>query len=336
MRRYGRAIISILTLVGTITVARHAWAQPSAEEVLAATDFSADDKQRILAGEMVSGEVKAVSDRDLSLSMGFIVKTSPDDLAKQVMAGTLSKADDQLTARGDISDAGSVQDFADLRLVPGGNDVAKGYINASPGDKLNLAADEIAAFNALKGQPDATQAVEQQVRKMLLERYKAYRASGLGGMRPYDRGGKSSDPAADLRKASEAPLMKKFFPAVQRVLEGYPQATASGLTSKFFWVNNKIDDQPTYALTHLLSASEGAARIVIQRQFYVARSYNAEQAIAGFFPVPQGTLVVYGNHTFTDQVSGFGGSAKQSIGRRVMGSKLKELFEKARAAAAKH
>ena len=76
--------------------------------------------------------------------------------------------------------------------------------------------------------------------------------------------------------------------------------------------------------------------IVIQRQFYVARSYNVEQAIAGFFPVPQGTLVVYGNHTFTDQVTGFGGSAKQSIGRRVMGGKLKELFEKARAAAAKH
>ena len=49
----------------------------------------------------------------------------------------------------------------------------------------------------------------------------------------------------------------------------------------------------------------------------------------------QGTLVVYANHTFTNQVSGFGSSTKQSIGRRVMGNTLKELFEKARTAAAK-
>ena len=73
--------------------------------------------------------------------------------------------------------------------------------------------------------------------------------------------------------------------------------------------------------------------MVIERQFYAGRSYNAAQAIVGLLPIQQGTLVVYGNHTFTDQVTGFGGSAKQSIGRHVMGSKLKDLFEKVRTAA---
>jgi hypothetical protein len=251
------------------------------------------------------------------------------------MAGTLSKSDDQLTARGNISQPGSAADFAGVKLVPGGSAVAKAYISASAGDKLNLATKEIAAFNALKSQGDPTNAVEQQLRTMLLARYQTYRSSGLAGIKPYDRGGKSSDPAADLRKASEAPVLKKFFPAVQKVLASYPQATVPGLKENFFWVNNNIDDLPTYAITHLLLAAEGTARIVIQRQFYVGRSYNAEQAIAGFFPVKQGTLVVYGNHTFTDQVSGLGSSTKQSIGRRVMAGKLKEIFEKARNAAAK-
>jgi hypothetical protein len=328
-------IVLMVALTAMIAGAHEAWAEPTADEVLAATDFSSADKQRIMAGEMVSGDLRAVSERDLSLSLAFIVKTSPDDLAKEVLSGALSKSDDQLTARGNLSQPGIAADFAGVKLVPGGSAVAKAYISASGGDKLNLSTEEIAAFNALKSQSDPTNAVEQQLRTMLLARYQAYRSSGLAGIKPYDRGGKSSDPAADLRKASEAPVLKKFFPAVQKVLAGYPQATVPGLKENFFWVNNKIDDLPTYAVTHIVLAPEGTSRIVIQRQFYVGRSYNAEQAIAGFFPVQQGTLVVYANHTFTDQVSGFGSSTKQSIGRRVMGSTLKKLFEKSRAAAAK-
>lgn len=331
-----RVNISILVLAGALALAIPVHAQPSADEILEAAGFSHEDKQRILAGEMVGGDVKAVSDRDLSVLLGFIVKTSPDELAKQVLAGTLSKSDEQLTARGDISHAGSLEDFAQLRLVQGGSEVAKTYVNISGGDKLNLATDEIAAFNALKSQTDATQAVERQLHKMLLTRYQSYRSSGLAGIPPYDRGGKSADAAGDLRKASEAPVLKRFFPAVQGVLMDYPKATVPGLTENFFWVNNKIDDQPTYALTHVLSAPEGAARIVVQRQFYVGRSYNVEQAIAGFLPVQQGTIVVYVNHTFTDQVSGFGGSAKRGIGRSLLASTLKKSFEKARAAAAAH
>jgi len=328
--------IAIAVVMAAMSMAHRTWAQPSVDEVLAAADFSAADKQRILNGEFVGGDLKAVSDRDLSLSMGFLVKTSPDDLAKKVLAGSLSKADPQLTARGDITGDGSLQDFAGIQLVPGGATVANAYIDASGGDKFNLSSEEIAAFNALKGQADPVKAVEQQLRAMLFARYKAYRASGLPGIAPYDRGGgKKADAAGDLKKASEAPILKKYFPAVQAMLVGYPKAMAPGVSENFFWVNNKIDDQPTYALTHIMVASEGTTRIVIQRQYYASRSYNVEQAIAGFFPEPQGTLVVYANHTFTDQVGGFGSSAKQSIGRRLMGSTLKELFEKQRAAAAK-
>jgi hypothetical protein len=328
-------ILLMAVLTGTITCAHAVWAEPPVEDVLAAMDFSAAEKQRILAGEMISGDVRAVSERDLSLTLAFIVKVPPDELAEEVLAGTLSKSDDQLTARGNISKPGSTVDFLGLHLVPGGSAVAKAYISASGGDKLNLATSEITAFNALKNQGDPVKAVEQQLRMILLSRYQAYRSSGLAGIQPYDRGGKRSDPADDLRRASEAPVLKKFFPAVQKVLTGYPQVSVPGLKENFFWVNNKIDDLPTIALTHLLVAPEGSARIVIQRQFYVGRSYNAEQAIAGFLPVQQGTLVAYVNHTFTDQVSGFGSSTKQSIGRRVMGNTLKELFEKARTAAVK-
>ncbi len=54
------------------------------------------------------------------------------------------------------------------------------------------------------------------------------------------------------------------------------------------------------------------------------------QAVAGFFPVKAGTVVFYTNRTSTDQVTGFGGGSKRSIGSRVMASQLESLFEKVR------
>jgi len=50
-------------------------------------------------------------------------------------------------------------------------------------------------------------------------------------------------------------------------------------------------------------------------------------------PVPEGTLVVYTNRTSTDQVAGFGGGAKRSMGEKVMASQLADLFAKLQKAA---
>jgi hypothetical protein len=62
----------------------------------------------------------------------------------------------------------------------------------------------------------------------------------------------------------------------------------------------------------------------------VSTGYNAVQAVAGFLPVAEGTVVVYTNHTFTDQVAGFGGSMKRKIGRGMMETQLEKIFAKAK------
>jgi hypothetical protein len=40
--------------------------------------------------------------------------------------------------------------------------------------------------------------------------------------------------------------------------------------------------------------------------------------------------VLYASHAFTDQVAGFGGSMKRSIGRRIMADKLQKMFQAGR------
>ena len=54
------------------------------------------------------------------------------------------------------------------------------------------------------------------------------------------------------------------------------------------------------------------------------------QIVAGLFPVAEGTLVLYANRTYTDQVGGFGAGAKQAIGRRIMSGQLAKLYERFR------
>jgi hypothetical protein len=82
-----------------------------------------------------------------------------------------------------------------------------------------------------------------------------------------------------------------------------------------------------HVLTHVLVATDGAARAVARRQYYASTGYNGEQTVAGFLPVQGGTVVVSSSHALTDQVTGFGGFAKRSIGSRVMAARMQEIFE---------
>ena len=46
----------------------------------------------------------------------------------------------------------------------------------------------------------------------------------------------------------------------------------------------------------------------------------------------KGTLVLYTNRTSTDQVTGFGGGTKRSIGSKLLDSQLEGLYQKIQAA----
>ena len=310
--------------MGGATPAAHA--QPSAEQVLTDMRLSAGDRQRVLSGEFVNADVPAVSERDLSFAIAFLVKTSPEGLGERVITGDLVTADAQVQAWGELKGAGALADFARLKIT---SDEARTLSAAKAGDALNLSAGEVAAFTGAPGGPDA---ILEALRKMLLARYQAYRTSGLAGIAPYDRGGgRTTDHAADLRRASEASAgLKKYLPAFQAVLLGYPKATAVQMRESFFWVKSIIEGKATYILTHLMATPDGAAYALARRQYYASTSYNGEQSVAGFLPVSDGTVVVLASHAFTDQVTGFGGSMKRSIGSSIMARKMREIFEAGR------
>src|SRR5262249_58093720 len=100
-------------------------------------------------------------------------------------ASAFNTIESKLRAHGRITGEGMLDDFADVRLEPNGEAEALRYLEAEPGDVLNLEAEEIAAFRALKlaGEDGAVpvQKVEELIRQGLLARYQAYHTKGLTG-----------------------------------------------------------------------------------------------------------------------------------------------------------
>jgi len=60
-----RTLVGVMTAAGLVGLATLAAAQPSADQVLANVGLSADDKQRVLKGEFVTADAKAVSAQGL-------------------------------------------------------------------------------------------------------------------------------------------------------------------------------------------------------------------------------------------------------------------------------
>lgn len=307
-----------------------AGANPRADSVLEALPFSASERRQIMAGELVTtASREQTSDRELAITMAFLIRNPPSNLVDQFTRATGYDTDSQARAHGPLTGNGDLAQLQALRL---GDAEARRFADASPGTDLNLSAAEIATLRAL---PDkSTASVETAVRNLLLERYRAYKARGLAGIAAYDRGsGRQSKPAEALRAASTAsPLLAREAPEVVKALLEYPKGQPPGAREVFFWVNFDIDGRPTLSLTQrLVSPQSDGTYVLADRHYYVSRSHNAVQIVAGIFPVSEGALVVYANRTFTDQLGGFGASAKQAIGRRIMGGQLAKLYEQIRA-----
>ncbi len=126
-----------------------ALAVPTAEEVLKALAISDSDQEEIQQGEIVRWTTTEGSDRELAVGVALLLRDTPKNLATLFREAVTYKIMGAVTAYGEISGKGKVGDFAGVKLEPNGEDEAKRYLEAEPGDTLNLDAKEISAFQVL-------------------------------------------------------------------------------------------------------------------------------------------------------------------------------------------
>lgn len=333
LRRAAAVAAAILVLGAPSAVL--ADAPPTLEQILADFGYPADAAGQVRAGQVVEKGLDATSLRELATSMAFLVKAPPKKVVQLFEEGKGFKDDPQVVAVVQLPADAGPDALKAVVLDPGGDAEAQRYLAAAPGDTLNLSNEEIARFTALSGggkAPVGKSAVEQALRGVLADRLQAYRSKGLAGVAPYARAKNAqSQPGMELRRATEAAIgLRKYAPSFHNALRTYPEGKPAELAETFFSIRYDIGGRPNVTLRHRLAMPVGDAYAVVDREFYVSHDYNETQAVAAMLPVDGGTAVLYANRTTTDQLGGFGASAKQAIGRSMLAKQIRAIFEKAR------
>jgi hypothetical protein len=323
---------SLLALAVALRAVASSAEPVDARALLAELGLSPPQVQQVLGGELVRGTVRPASERELVASFAFRVGVPPETFVSELRAGLVTKVDPTVLASREVGGATEDAAWAALTLEPDAATRAQAYVTATAGGPLNLSPAEIASFKDLDPTPAA---VLPALRAALRARLEGYRSKGLAGIGPYARaGGASREPADELRTATQSlAVLKRHAPSAYQMLLDYPSSQPPGAEHRFRWSQIDAHGTPAYALTHAAVVPEGDAFVVVQRMFYVSLAFNAEQAVAAILPVEGGSVVLYANHTSTDQVAGFGGGTKRSIGSRLLESELEALAAKLRDAA---
>jgi hypothetical protein len=320
-------------------------ALPTVAEFMKELRLSDGDKQRILDGKIVDWSASEGSDRELALGMAFLAKTNPEHLSQMYRESVVSKEIPVMTARGQITGEGTLAELAGVKLEPNAEKEARRYLEVEPGDKLNLDAKEMAAFQALKSAGKKgdvlVMEVETLIRQGLLARYQAYRTKGLAGVAPYERGNGNLRHAGDelLLFTKELTRLAKYLPAFHNFLLNYPNGMpneeAKNLEEFFYWLNIDVFGRPTYVLVHRMLYHAGDALVAVERQYYASHDYNSMlQAIAGL-PTKEGTFCFYIGRVSTDQVAGVTSPALHPLSRVIAAPYIKDMFERLQAKAKK-
>ena len=164
-----------------------------------------------------------------------------------------------------------------------------------------------------------------------------YWAHGLEGIVAYQ--GKGRDPKTDLGHANDTLLKVVPHPGFREEIMTAPSKSKNmAEMHSLNWAIQKGNDQEAPVLNHVLkctvSGQEGF--LIMTRRFYAGTDYDSSQIVVGVIPTSDGrSAIFYINRTYTSSVAGFGGSAKRSIGRKLMKSKLIETMKKAQQALAR-
>jgi hypothetical protein len=311
------------------------------DDALDVRRISPEQRRRVLRGEVISYTVPEGSERDLTVGLAMFVPVPPGTLAPSLGGGELIERDPGIAAFAQISEATGPASFAAVRFGSGEAAEARALLDAEPGFRFNLSTRELGALHALRnevgpgGGAAMLETVSRVYRRLLFERWHAYRTSGLDGLAPYARRGAVTDPAAELRGGSaDARVIAHLVPRLGEALQRYPMVPLAH-ASHFYWIRRLLQGRPAVALLHVITDARPDLILYVERHFYVGHSYNVSQTISGAVPFEGGSLIFATSRVSTDQVTGLGGELKRTIGRRQLRGEILDRFERIRAFVAK-
>lgn len=299
--------------------------QATALDVAKRLGLSDASIERVRKGEVVVEELEPSSDKDLSLALVAGVDAPLSKVRSFVAADRMAELSTVTLSHGPID----TQTFslAAMKLP----DEVLDQLVRDPGGTFFLSDAEAARVKeaAKQGRPQVLDAY----RSVLSARAKAYWEGGIAAIEPY--AGKGRSPSVDLGHANEATRKLVRNPGVLKALETPPSKADASAVHSLVWAVQKGRDQAAPVLSHRIRYSENDGDVYVDRRFYSGYDYDALQIVTGVIPASEEQCAVfYTNHTYTAQVTGIGGGAKRSIGRKLMRGELVSEIERAQKALA--
>ncbi len=219
-------------------------------------------------------------------------------------------------------------------------------LTVRPGDAYNFSTEEIEWFQTVAADlsqgrskyAGPAEAMTATLWRVLQTRYQAYRARGLRGVVPYDRGyAVYVDPAEGLRVALDSiDLLRGYFPSFYLAFRGYPRADSEGYQQRHVLIETMAQGRRVFVLAHWMVDINESYALLAERQYYVSHTYDALQNTIACLPYRGGTLVGLLNQTFTGKVAGFARAIRHNVGRNRIQETIRPLFESLRDAFGTH
>jgi hypothetical protein len=305
-----------------------------ADEALERLQISAEQRRRLLRGEVISYPVSEYSERELAVGLALFVMAPLGQVAEYLVSGELLARDATISAHGLVPDPARPAGLPAVRFTGSERDEAESLLEAGPGTRFNLSPAEIEALRSLRASPAGSgsvtaEQVSDEYRRLLRDRWQAYQNGGLAAMPPYARaGGAVTDPAAELRRAvSDAEPVARYGAQLREALTRYPAAQPAQAVNRCYWVKRRVQRRPDLSLLHQMVMAGPDLVVHVERYFYVGHSYNAAQIITAAVAYQEGTVVFATSRFSTDEVLGLGNQLKRSVGRLQLRDEMRKRLE---------
>jgi hypothetical protein len=224
-----------------------------------------------------------------------------------------------------VSSPPAVDDFGALALDERDLDDLR---RCRPGDcGLKLGAAEIERLQrSMRGQTDWRSAVQQEFRRVLVDRVERYLAEGDAGLPAYEDHSTPVVPSDEMALLVDAiGLAAADFPGVAEAVRLFPRAAHPDVVGSFvYWAREIFSGKPIVSLTHVTvlrgTTADGAVALTISKQLYASHYRNASLSFTALVESGTTRFLVYAQRSHVDVLQGFLGG----LARRVVEGRIRE------------
>jgi hypothetical protein len=273
--------------------------------------------------------------RELVADAAILVDSDFADLVAHFESDVSFIPVDAMLLHSEISD---IEDFAEVGFSDDEYAEVERLLNAKAGKDFNFSdAEHQLISRQLRplGNADRDEQIKgasDVMRQILVDRYLAYRESGLDGIAPYQRSARKSVSIADDLRLTTATFepFSRDFPGIYQAMLGKP-GEQDCCYDTFRWMKVRVAKRPMFALAHTVYQVTDDYLIATERFYYGSSQINGVQITLAWLRYDEDTYMGLSVSANADIVASPLGRLLRSVARSYAADYAEEALTDAKA-----